>query len=71
MEEVEKDCIYMLLPDGAEWEDLILFTNKEDAIQASIKYKKRRVEIFNKQTNGTGYEPSYFYYKEGQLINGN
>jgi hypothetical protein len=64
------DELYMLIPNGAEWEDLILYKNKEDAIAASIQYYKMRVEIFKKKENGK-YEPSYYYYKKGELINGN
>lgn len=68
---IEDDVIYMLLPDGAEWEDMILFLNKEDAIEASKKYIKMRVEIFKKQKNKLGYQPTYFYYENGILINNN
>jgi hypothetical protein len=59
--------IFMLLPDGAEWEDMILILNKEDAIAASIKYYKMRVEIFKKKENEVGYTPTYNYYKKGEL----
>jgi len=66
----EEDVLYMLLPNGAEWEDIILYKNKEEAIAASIKYYKMRIEIFKKKELG-GYEPSYFYYRNGVLIDGN
>jgi hypothetical protein len=56
----------MLLPDGAEWEDMIIILNKEEAIQMSIKYKKARVEIFKKDK--VGYVPSYNYYCNGELV---
>jgi hypothetical protein len=59
------DVIYMLVPNNAEWEDLILYKNKEDAITASIKYYKNTVQIFKKENNG--YEPSYLYYINGKL----
>ena len=58
--------LYMLLCDGAEWEDITLFDNKEEAIQSSIKYPKRRVEIFIKTSEG--YIPTYSYYKNGEYI---
>ena len=64
------DFLYMLLPDGAEWEDMILILTKEEAIEASIKYPKRRVEIFDKEENKLGYHPTYKYYKDGILVNG-
>ena len=55
----------MLVFDGAEWEDMILFADKEEAIQASIKYFTWRVEIFKKDI--LGYIPTYSYYKNGIL----
>jgi len=60
------DVIYMLVPNNAEWEDLILYKNKEDAIAASIKYHKNTIQIFKKK-DGNGYEPSYLYYINGKL----
>ena len=60
------DVIYMLVPNNAEWEDFILYKNKEDAIAASIKYYKNTVQIFKKK-EGNGYEPSYLYYINGKL----
>jgi len=60
------DVLYMYVPNGAEWEDLILYKNKEDAIAASIKYHKNTIQIFKKKENG-GYEPSYLYYEKGEL----
>jgi len=66
---VEKeDVIYMLLPDGAEWEDMILLLDKEEAIAASIKYSKWRVEIFKKEPGKLGYRPAYLYYTKGELV---
>jgi hypothetical protein len=62
------EFIYMLLPDGAEWEDMILLLDKDEAISASIKYYKWRVEIFKRKENDIGYTPTYNYYKNGELI---
>ena len=62
------EFIYMLLPDGAEWEDMILLLDKDEAIKASIKYYKWRVEIFKRKENDIGYTPTYNYYKNGELI---
>ena len=59
------EFLYMLSCDGAEWEDIILFADKEEAIQASIKYYKCRVEIFKK--GDIGYIPTYTFYKNGIL----
>jgi hypothetical protein len=51
---------------GDEWEDMVIFLSKEEAIQKSIKCPDNRVEIFSK-TN-TGYRPTYNYYKNGEYI---
>jgi hypothetical protein len=63
----EENVIYMLVQDGAEWEDMSIILKKEDAIAASIKYQQCRVEIFTKKTGHYGYTPSYNYYKNGEL----
>jgi hypothetical protein len=65
--ESEEHVVYMLVEDGAEWEDMSIILTKEDAIAASIKYQKCRVEIFTKKMNHFGYTPSYNYYKNGEL----
>ena len=57
---------YLYVQLGYEWEDMILFSTREEAIQSSIKYPKRRVEIFKKTE--TGYLPNYCYYLDGKLI---
>lgn len=60
------DFIYVLIY-GSEWEDIIIFLSKEDAIKKSKDYPNCRVEIFGK-TNTSGYEPTYNYYQNGELI---
>jgi hypothetical protein len=62
-----EDVVYMIVQDGAEWEDMSIILKKEDAIAASIKYQKCRVEIFTKKTGHYGYTPSYNYYINGVL----
>jgi hypothetical protein len=60
--------IYVLVPDAAEWEDLVLFISEEEAIKASLKHPSFRIEIFEFTKNG--YVPSYNFYKNG-IINKN
>lgn len=61
------EFVFMLLfGSGSEWEDIVIFVSKEDAIHASIKYPNARVEIFSK--NNTGYTPTYDYYENGNLV---
>ena len=41
------DFIYVFIY-GGEWEDMIIFLSKEDAIKKSINHPNCRVEIFSK-----------------------
>ena len=54
-----------LLKKGSDWEDMIIFLTKEEAIQASIKYPNNSVEIFSR--TDFGYSPTYDFYKNGVL----
>ena len=58
--------IYVLLY-GNEWEDLIIFLSKEDAIKESLNYRNSRVEVFSKNDK-SGYTPTYNYYENGEFI---
>jgi len=62
------ELIYLLVIDGAEWEDIIIFLSEEDGINESLKYPKSRVEVFSKTTDKSGYSPTYNYYKNGVYI---
>ncbi len=57
----------MLVGDGAEWEDIVLYADEAEAIAASLKHKRIRVEIFKRDTEGA-YRPTYNYYLAGNLI---
>lgn len=57
------DFLYVFVY-GSEWEDIIIFLSKEEAINESIKRPNARVEIFGKN-NKSGYTPTYNYYKNG------
>jgi len=61
------DFVYLLLRESGEWEDMVIILTEEEAIQASLKYNKNRVEIFQKSDN-LGYVPTYDYYKNGKRI---
>ena len=61
------EFVYLLVNDGSEWEDIIIFLSKEEAIIKSNKYPNLRVEIFSKNENG-GYTPTYNYYKNGIYV---
>jgi hypothetical protein len=53
----------VLLSDNSEWEDMVIFLSKDQAINESIKFPNRRVEIFIKENES--YVPSYNYIKNG------
>jgi len=57
--------VYLLVNDG-DWEDMAIYLTDQEAIQASIKYKNVRIEIFSKHPNH-GYLPTYSYYENGKL----
>ena len=61
------DYLYMLVGDGAEWEDIVLYADEAEAIAASMKHKRVRVEIFKRDDAGA-YRPTYNYYLAGNLI---
>jgi hypothetical protein len=58
--------IFVLLGDKFDWEDMIIFTDDDEAKTESIKHPDCRVEIFSKTK--TGYKPTYCHYKNGKLI---
>jgi hypothetical protein len=61
------DFIYMLVSDGNDWEDMVIYVTKEEAIEASKNNSNARVEVFHKTEKG-GYVPSYNYYKNGNYV---
>jgi hypothetical protein len=59
------DFIYVLI--GDEWEEMVIFLSKEEAIIESIKHPNNRIEIFSKNDK-SGYIPTYNYYENGNYI---
>ncbi len=57
------EFVYLL--KGSDWEDMIIFLTKEEAIQASIKCPNDSVEIFSRSY--FGYLPTCDFYKNGVL----
>jgi hypothetical protein len=53
---------------GYDWDDVIIFLSKEDAIKESIKHPKQRIKIFSKTNTSSRYTATYNYYKNGELI---
>jgi hypothetical protein len=63
------DCIYVLVDDQFEWEDIVIYTTMEEAIEASLKYPWARLEIFKKKEGtNNGYKPTYNYYENGGYV---
>ena len=57
-----------VLVKGLEWEDMVIYFAKEDAILVSKMRPKYCVEIFAKNGGGVGYIPTYNYYKNGDGV---
>lgn len=53
--------------NGDEWEDAVIFLDMEKAINESIRYPNKRVEIFARNIDGS-YTPTYNIYKNGEYI---
>jgi len=63
-----ENFVYVLLK-GLEWEDMVVYLSKEDAIAASKTWPKCRVEIFGKKNDANvGYIPTYNYYENGEYV---
>ena len=65
METIE--YVYLFVVNGAEWEDIVVFLTKEEAIAKSKKHPKVRLEIFKVGKEG-GYRPTYTYYLDGVYV---
>jgi hypothetical protein len=58
--------VYVFTPDGAEWEDLVIYLSREEAIEKSKTKQNVRVDVYTKSADG--YRPSYNYFLNGTLI---
>jgi hypothetical protein len=59
--------VYLLVSDGSEWDDIVVYLTEEEAIESSIIYPNSRVEIFTKHRCFNQYVPTYNYYQNGVL----
>jgi hypothetical protein len=66
--------LYLLLCDGAEWEDVIIYDNKEEAVRVLMSHpshrERFRIEVFEKKEGSLKFTPSYktiFYNKETNM----
>ena len=60
--------MYLLIPNRAEWDDIIVIVTEEEAIEMSKLHPQCRVEIFSKRPNNIGYIPTHNYYKNGKYV---
>lgn len=60
------EFIYVMI-NSNDWEDIVIYLTEEEAIETSLTYPNRRIELFGKNTGYTGYSPTYNYYKGGKL----
>jgi hypothetical protein len=60
--------IYCSVSNEFSWEDLVIFINKESAIEYSLLKPNFRIEIFSKDLRSNGeFLPTYNFYKNGIL----
>lgn len=45
------DFVYVLMRQGAEWEDMVIYLTEKEAMEASLKYTSARIELFRKSDN--------------------
>lgn len=56
----------MFTVDGAEWEDIVIYLSRDEAIAKSKKIPNVRMEILKKTDDG--YRPTYTYFLNGELV---
>ena len=62
--------LYLLLCDGGEWEDIVVYDNKEEALRvlrSHPSHKRFRIETFEKKEGSLKFTPTYktiFYNEE-------
>ena len=62
--------LYLLLPYGAEWEDIVIYENKEEAervLRSHPSHSERfRIEVFEKKEGSLKFTPTYktLFYDE-------
>nr|QBK85849.1 MAG: hypothetical protein LCMAC101_04440 [Marseillevirus LCMAC101] len=57
--------VFVLVPDSPVWEDLSIFLCESEAIEASKKYPKMTVEIFEQKVKPGPFVPTYDFYRNG------
>ena len=66
--------LYLLLGNGADWEDIVIYDNKEEAtrvLRSHPSHNNRfRIEVFEKKEGSLKYTPAYktiFYNGETNM----
>jgi hypothetical protein len=60
------EYVYVMI-NGSDWEDMVIYINKKEALEASIMDPNHRIEIFAKNPDFNGYTPTYNYFLAGKL----
>ena len=66
--------LYLLLCDGAEWEDIVVYDNKEEAMRVLRSHPSHtnrfRIEVFEKKEGSLKFTPTYktFLYNEETVV---
>jgi hypothetical protein len=61
----EINFVYILIKEN-DWENMVVFLSKEDAIAKSIQDPDCRIEVFEKNNNS--YKPTYNCYRNGVYV---
>ena len=61
------EYLYMMICDGGEWEDMLVYNTEDEAVHASIRNPDFRIEIFARNNGRGPFSPTYRYYQNGQL----
>ena len=62
--------LYLLLCDGVEWEDTVIYDNKEEALRVLRSHPSHsnrfRIEVFERKEGTLKFTPTYktIYYNE-------
>lgn len=55
--------LYLLLCDGAEWEDVVIYDNQEEALRVlrshPLHSNRFRIEVFEKKEGSLKFTPTY------------
>jgi hypothetical protein len=61
------DILYLVIGEGLDWDDIVILTDRERAIEMSIKYPHKTVELFYFNKEEGRYIPAYSHFVQGKF----